>query len=171
MELTKEAFEDFISRLKFHNQGKGVDSHCTANPLFIVQSRKRVVGIDLQYDPSTLWTDVEEEVSEYETYEELRQAVLEYEEEYECNVDQWDFDHDDKIFCNGEVAFQKVGYCDTWEFVTAHFTKEAAEAFISRKKHDYRELRVYVEAQVHCWEWNAIVKGLLNGKITFTGAA
>ncbi|MDA8428118.1 MAG: hypothetical protein M0T70_02575 [Geobacteraceae bacterium] len=169
MELTKENFDDFISRLKYHNQGEGVDDHCTAEPLFIVQSRKRHVGIDLQYDPPTLWVDCPEHETEYETYEELRQAAAEYEAENECTLDEWDFRFDDEILHGKETVFQKVGYFDTWEFVTAHFTKEAAEAFIARKKHDHRELRIYVEAQVYCWEWNAIVKGFLTGKITFNG--
>jgi hypothetical protein len=63
------------------------------------------------------------------------------------------------------------GWDDSWEFVNAHFTKEAAEAFIRRKKHDYpKGLRVYVEAQVYCWEFNAIVKALMDGGLTMADA-
>jgi hypothetical protein len=65
--------------------------------------------------------------------------------------------------------WEKVYYADRWEFVSAHFTKEAAEAFINRKKHDYDKLRVYVDCQLYCWEFNAIINGLLDGKIVFNG--
>ena len=60
------------------------------------------------------------------------------------------------------------GWDERWEHVNSHLTKEAAEAFIRRKKHDYRDgLRVYVEAQIYCWEFNEIIKGLLDGRIVF----
>ena len=37
-----------------------------------------------------------------------------------------------------------------------------------RKMHDYRRgMRVYVEAQVYCWEFNAIIAGLMDGRILF----
>ncbi len=61
-----------------------------------------------------------------------------------------------------------TGWEERWEYVNSHFTKAAAEAFIARKKHDYRDgIRVYVEAQIYCWEFNAIKAGILNGSIQF----
>jgi hypothetical protein len=64
------------------------------------------------------------------------------------------------------------GWDERWDIVNVHFTKEAAEAFIRRKQHDYRDgLRVYVEAQVYCWEFNEIIKGLLDGKIVYAELA
>jgi nitrite reductase/ring-hydroxylating ferredoxin subunit len=167
MELTKEYFDDFVSRLKFHNLGVGVDDHCTANPIFIVEKRVRHIGTSLEFDPETLWVDCPEHESEY-TDDELKDAIAEYNEE-NGPTDEFDPDSDDEVTADGETIFKKVGYFDTWEYVCAHFTKEAAQAYIARKKHDYRELRIYVDAQVHCWEFNSIVKGLLDGKITFQG--
>ena len=50
----------------------------------------------------------------------------------------------------------------------AHFTQEAADAFIARKKHDFPDgLRVYVDAQTYCWEFNAIKEAILSGRIVF----
>ncbi len=169
MSMTKEVFDDFIARLKFHNTGEGVNDHCTANPIFIVEKLTRHIGIDLEFDPSTLWSDCPEHESEYETLDELKEAIAEYVEE-NGPIDEFDPDYDDEVKAGGETIFKKVGYFDTWDYVCAHFTKEAAEAFIARKKHDYTKFRVFVDCQFHCWEYNRIVEGLLEGKIVFQGA-
>lgn len=144
MQLDKTTFGDFISRLRSHNRGEQVHYHCTRDHLFIVQKRVRHYGIDLKYDPQTIWVLSDDKELEYETYEELRDAATEYETENECSLDEWDFRFDDEITLNGKTVFEKIGYIETWDYVCAHFTKEAAEAFISRKKHDYDKLRVYV---------------------------
>ncbi len=45
---------------------------------------------------------------------------------------------------------------------------DAAEAFIKRKKHDYRKgLRVYVDASTYSWELNTIKAAILSGRIGF----
>lgn len=169
MELTREYFDDFVKRLRYHNKGKGVDDHCTANPIFIVQKKELITGVDTDFDPAYFWTDAdgEGEYSDEEMREELK-AIFDGDE---CEADEYDLAFDDKITCNSgkKTLFQKIGYIERWEYVCAHFTKEAAEAFIARKKHDYRELRVYVDCQYHCWEFNTIVEGLLSGKIGFSG--
>lgn len=48
--------------------------------------------------------------------------------------------------------------------VKRHYT---ADAFIKRKKHDYDELRVYVDSQYWCWEFNAIKNAILSGKLKY----
>ncbi len=162
MELTKENFNDFIGRLKFQNRGKGVDHHCTANPIFIVQSRERITGIDLSFDPETYWTD---EDSECEwTEEEFKEQLAEYVADGGEHED-FDIDIDEEVTRGQVTVFRKLGYCENWEYVCAHLTREAAEAFIKRKKHDHRKLRIYVDSQYWCWEFNTIIKGLLDGKI------
>ena len=61
-----------------------------------------------------------------------------------------------------------TGWDDRWEYVCSHLTQDAADAFIARKKHDYREgLRVCVEAQTYCWEFNAIKQAILDGQLVF----
>ena len=62
--LTKEAFDDFITRLKYHNQGGGVSDHCTANPIFIVQKRERVYGFDSDYGTAYVWINAENDHEE-----------------------------------------------------------------------------------------------------------
>jgi hypothetical protein len=150
MELTKEIFDDFISRLRYHNQGEGVKYHCTANPIFLVQKRERVYGFDSQYIDDYIWINVDNDHAEADTRTAKR-------------LDALDDDGRDTS------PWEKVYYVDRWEYVSTHLTKEAAEAFIVHKKHDYAQLRVYVDCQVYCWEFNTIVEGLLDGKITFSG--
>jgi len=150
MELTQETFDDFITRLKHHNQGQGVKDHCTANPIFIVQKRQRVYGFDPAYGTDSVWINAENdhEVADERTAKRLN-AI----------------DDDGRSTGNWE----KVYYVDRWDYVCAHFTREAAAAFIKRKSHDYDKLRIWVDAQIYCWEFNAIISGLLDGKITFNG--
>ena len=153
MELTKETFDDFISRLKYHHQGEGVNDHCTRDPLFIVQNRKRITGMDGSFADEYIWVNFDRDIDEADERTAKRLDALA-----------------DDIFKERDLkGWEKIYYVDCWEYVSAHLTKEAAEAFIARKKHDYDQLRVYVDCQLYCWEFNAIVNGLLAGKITFTG--
>lgn len=168
MELNKENFADFIERLQHHNTGEGARDHITANPIFIVQSEKRISGIDLDYDPKFYWTDTDHELELTES--ELEDRINEEAEEG-CEFDEFDLSFDREITRDGEAIYQKIGYDTSWHYECAHFTKEAAEAFIKRKKHDHRKLRIYVESQYWCWEFNAIIQGLLDGRIGLTESA
>lgn len=174
--LTAENFSDFVQRLRYHVRGEGVDWHSTADALFTVQARRIIFGIDRDYtDKWAVYVD-----------ESMYFSVLEYwgnqesesrarlhrlaQEQGGCGFlllsesDQWDI--------LADLPEHTVsGWDERWEIVNSHFTKEAADAFIVRKKHDYRDgLRVYVEAQVYCWEFNEIIKGLMDGRIAFNAA-
>lgn len=171
--LDQASFADFVQRLRHHVRGEGVDWHYTANALFTVQERRIIFGIDRDYTDK-LAVAVEEDLyfspHEYwETRDESHRVYLdsraqEKGESSFLSLDlygQWDL--------LGELEDHTVsGWDEQWDCVNVHFTKEAAEAFIKRKKHDYpRGLRVYVEAQVYCWEFNAIIEGLMDGRIGF----
>ncbi|OWY39368.1 hypothetical protein CEK28_08600 [Xenophilus sp. AP218F] len=174
-QLTPETFADFITRLRHDVEGDGVDEHCTADALFVVQARRIITGIDTDYtdqlvvccedsmwfSPQEYWDDCDEE-----TREELNRLASDGEDEAIlflelAAADQWEI--------LGEREDHTVtGWDDRWDYVNAHFTNAAAEAFVQRKKHDYRNgLRVYVDSQCYCWEFNAIVKALLSGELTF----
>jgi hypothetical protein len=172
--LSAETFDDFVQRLRHHVRGEGVDWHYTADALFTVQARRIIFGIDKDYtDKWAVYVD-----------DSMYFSVLEYwgdqgpdsrarlhrlaQEQGGCGFmslsesDQWDI--------LADLPEHTVsGWDERWDIVNVHFTKEGAEAFIRRKMHDYRDgLRIYVEAQVYCWEFNAIIKGLLDGSIVFT---
>lgn len=172
--LSKQSWCDFVSRLRNDCKGERVNNHLTADAIFIVQARRRIVGIDTNYTDKICLCDGEGTV--YETKEDY----------YECQDDQAkeELDHEcrelhfcDYLDCDNREAFDLAceldedlactGWDEQWEYVNSHFTHAAAERFIERKKHDYRlGIRVYVEAQTYCWEYNAIKEGILDGKIT-----
>lgn len=176
-ELTADTFSDFVQRLRHHVRGQGVEWHHTADALFTVQAKRYIYGIDKDYtsdwavcledaswfSPAEYWQDASDE-----TRQELDSAANELAEKpfLELDVsDQWGLlnDLDDHTV---------VGYGERWDCVNSHLTKEGAEAFIKRKAHDYPDgLRIYVEAQVYCWEFNAIINGLLDGRIAFVQPA
>jgi hypothetical protein len=174
-ELNADTFQDFVQRLRHHVRGAGVEDHCTADAIFIVQARKIIFGIDRDYT-NKLAVCIED--SMYFSPQEYWDSCDEGDQR---NLDALGNDTADGPFLTlgtdvqwdiiGDLRDHTVsGWDEKWEYVNAHFTKEAAEAFIQRKKHDYREgLRVYVDAQVYCWEFNAIINGLLDGRIVFAG--
>jgi hypothetical protein len=148
-EMDKKEFDDFVARLTEENKGDRVDSHCTAHPLYIVQSRKREYGIDPDFGgDGFVWVM---DGTDY-TRDELIEAFTQ-------GVD----DNEIPDFSDAE----KVCYRERWEYVSAHFTREGAEAYIQRKKHDHRGMRIYVESQVHAHEFNAVVEALIGGQIVF----
>ncbi len=176
-ELTPESFADFVSRLKYHSEGEGVHDHCTADAIFLVQKKVIVTGIDLEYDPArciidtddgTMWTSPAEfydanaayysDNIEYHVWPVIKPFCdLNEKQQWESLIN----------FCSdSDNPFILTGYKEKWEYVNSHFTQEAALAFIDRKGHDYPDgLRVYVDAQTYCWEWNTIKQALMDGRL------
>ncbi|WP_027360154.1 hypothetical protein [Desulforegula conservatrix] len=171
---TKEEFQDFIDRLRFHNKGKGVDWHYTANPIFLVRNEDRKTGIDMDCCNGTLWYyddlkyESTDEIIEDMDADELQKllSILGISDEAKIKEEE----NDDLYAALDELGYNQTGYVDEWVYVCAHFTKEAAEAFIERKKHDYRKLAVYVDSQFRCPEFNAVIDALLTGKIIWNEA-
>lgn len=176
-ELSAETWGDFVDRLRHDCVGAGVREHCTADAIFIVEARRLIYGIDLDYSdklvvlctadeaewfsPKEYWDDCDEEQQE-----KLNEAA---QESGEC--DFLDLGEDDQWELLGELEEHTVtGWDERWEYVNSHFTRDAADAFIQRKKHDYRKgLRVYVDAQSYCWEYNAIKEAILQGRLVLAG--
>lgn len=171
-ELTQESFSDFVSRLKHDCVGEGVNDHCTADAIFIVERKRYVFGIDTDYTDRVCailkdshWEDPDQFYNDHLEYSISTKLDEWAQKESEC--DFIDLSESDKWDAIKEIEDVTVtGMDERWEYVNSHFTKDAAEAFIKRKKHDYREgLRVYVDAQTYCWEWNEIKKALIDGKL------
>lgn len=173
--LTPETFADFVTRLRHDVKGEGVKDHYTADAIFIVQARKIIGGIDRDYTDNTmLIVDSDEYFSPQEYWDSLGGQERKHlnklaNEEYESDFlaleewQQWNFLDD-------LPDHTVTGWDETWEYVNAHMTKAAAEAFIQRKKHDYRKgLRVYVESQCYCWEYSTIIAALMSGELVLKG--
>lgn len=173
--LTPETWADFVARLHHDCVGEGVRDHYTADAVFLVQKRTKVYcteGLD------------------GEAFDIYRPADGEA-----CDAQEWyhNLDGDDQERLDAEcpgIGFLAANMHDQmnalsevhpnvdvhefnweWETVNQHFTKAAAEAFITRKKHDYRNgLRVSVDASTYSWELNTIKAAILSGQIGFIKA-
>ncbi|WP_421560866.1 MULTISPECIES: hypothetical protein [unclassified Pseudomonas] len=164
---------DFVTRLRHDCNGAGVKWHHTAAALFTVQTKRIDYGYEPDYaeglvvcredcswfSPEEYWEDCDEE-----DQAELNARV---QQDFECDFlglsvdDQWEL--------LGELDDHTVtGWNKRWEIVNSHFTKDAAEAFIRRKQHDYGEMRVYVESQYYAWEFEAIKEAIIAGALTYT---
>jgi hypothetical protein len=137
-----------------------------------VQTKRIVSGIDLDYcDDRVVYCDENSWFSPQEYWDDLdddeKDVINSISiEQYDCEFfdlndgDQWNIlsELDDHVV---------TGYEERWEYVNSHFTKDAAKAFIERKKHDHRDLRIYVESQHYAWEFNEIKNAILSGKLVF----
>jgi hypothetical protein len=174
--LTPESFADFIARLKHWNDGEGVSDHCTANPVFMVEKLVPVFGIDRDYtDEYAIYCHEDEQhwlstiqfmcdMAE-ENPDVAEKIEAESKADYGCCFDELSEGCQLEIICNIEWV-SVVGYAERWEPIGAHLTKEAAQAFIDRKGHDYRDgLRIYVESSCYGWEFNTIIRALIDGRL------
>jgi len=172
--LSSDSWSDFVARLRHDCVGEGVHDHRTADAIFKVEARVIIYGIDRAYtdkqavicddstwfSPQEYWEDLDDEQQSR-----LNQVV---QQSHEC--DFLELDESDQCDVLDEIDDHSVvGWDEKWEHVNSHFTKDAAEAFIERKRHDYRKgIRVYVDAQTHCWEYNTIKEAILQGRIGLT---
>lgn len=169
-DLTPESWADFVVRLRHDCVGEGVREHYTADAVFLVQKRIKVYcmegydgeayeiyspGDGESYSPASWYEDLEGDDQQRLDAECPGIGFLSAEMHNQINALS-EVRPDDEVH---EFT------CD-WETVNQHFTKDAAEAFIARKKHDYRDgLRVYVDASTYSWELNTIKAAILSGRI------
>ena len=171
-DLTQETWADFVARLHHDCVGEGVREHYTADAVFLVQKRTKV------YCPEGVDGEA------FDIYCPNDGGTCDAEHWYQC----LDGDSQQRLDaeCPG-IGFLAAGMYDQmnalsevhpnvdtyefnwgWETINQHFTKDAAEAFIARKKHDYcNGLRVYVDASTYSWELNTIKAAILSGQIGF----
>jgi hypothetical protein len=173
--LNSETFDDFVVRLRYDCDGDGVKRHYTADAFFIVQQKVRTYGYTEDYSDLAMiyrddytWYSIKEfwdslDEDERKTLDVLTDRSIESGMKFvdAGELNQW------YILENEQTEFSVVRYKEDWEYVNAHFTRDAAEAFIKRKKHDYEELRVYVDSQYWCWEFVEIKKAILSGKLKY----
>jgi hypothetical protein len=171
--LDAATWTDFVQRLRYDCIGPRVADHCTSAALFKVENRRIIYGLDMDYTDKLVvycddwkWFSPQEYWKDCDRGAKTRLNKL-MQEWASCQFmkaelsDQW--------HVLGELPQHTVtGWEEEWEYVNCHFTYAAAEAFIKRKKHDYRELRIYVDSQYWCWEFEAIKAAILDGTLTYT---
>lgn len=113
----------------------------TVHPIYVVQSRHRIYGIDPTWGGDVVWLRQDETIEADD--DESRE--LSERQEREGEVDGWDL----------------VGYVDTWVSVQPFFTRSGAESYIARNGHRMTDARVYVESAYRNPEWQAIRELLL----------
>ena len=178
MELTKEQWDDFVTRLRYHREGEGVKDHYTADAYFIVQKKEQIWGMDHEYAEGAMY--IEQDSGDHLQYATLKEYMDDLDEDqiaalehdamstYDDRLDSLDDEDLLDLLNNKGHSIELVGYVNRWEFVNAHFTREGADAFIARKKHDYPDgLRVYVDAAIYCHEFNMVIDNILSGKVDY----
>lgn len=181
-ELSEQSFNDFIARLTHDCRGEGVKDHITSNAIFTVQYNKLITGLDTDYTDnlgcyfdSSFSGSIDDFLADigadHEADDNFAVWLKDvYEQDFEWLLSESrgeqaqilrDFDQSE----NGWFSLTICGYEYEWTHINSHFTKDAAERFIERKKHDYGEMRVYVNSQYYAWEFNAIMGALMDGKL------
>lgn len=101
--------------------------HCTSDPIFLVQQKIREYGYSEDYTGSFEWFDSEQQ----ENVEGDRAKRLTALENNLRDVPE---------------KYVRIYYQERWEFVTCCFTREGAEAFIKKQKHNLKETRIWVDS-------------------------
>lgn len=174
--FTPESWAEFTQQLKnsWENDNAGTDS-----PIFVVQSKNIVWGLDPASDSVEITNivDVDQE-SKYKSVEEFFDS-LKAAEKHDLNG--LAIDEEDELFLDVKVSTQiniltewnerNVYICHGkyfWEDINCHLTRSAAEAFIKRKSHDYGELRVFVKSLYWCDEFKNLLNAIINGEVGLT---
>jgi hypothetical protein len=100
------------------------DNAATALPIFCVQQRERLVGVDDGYTDDFVWMD--------DDWQEVEPPA--------------DEDHP-------PAGWTRIGVVDRWSFVSCFLTRCAAEAYIAANGHRMCDPRIYVESGYRNGEW------------------
>jgi len=110
------------------------DNRITSHPIFIVQRKRKIYGVDKRYTEQFEW------VSKYD-------GSFEYDESYQNDTDS-----------------EQIGYIEIWEFVTSCFTERGCKDYITVNGHNLGETRIYVESGYRNYEWQAIRELLMKAE-------
>ncbi|MFV5374663.1 ead/Ea22-like family protein [Acinetobacter calcoaceticus] len=174
--FTPETWAEFTQQLKqsWENDNAGTDS-----PIFVVQSKNIVWGLDPASDSVEITNivDVDQE-SKYKSVEEFFDS-LKAAEKHDLNG--LAIDEEDELFLDIKASTQinilsdwnerNVNICHGkyfWEDINCHLTRTAADAFIKRKSHDYGELRVFVKSLYWCDEFKNLLNAIISGEVGLT---
>jgi hypothetical protein len=127
------------------------DNRITAAPMFAVQQKRRVYGIDTEYEPLIAWTN--DEGSEASPEDAARFETA--------------YDHD----CDAEQeGYRRIGYHEYWEFVTGCFTEQGCKDYLARNGHNLNEPRIYAYGTYRNEEWKTIRDFLMSDRFSADAA-
>jgi hypothetical protein len=118
------------------------NNRITDQPLFIVQEKKRIYGIDPDWGGDVVWLHDGDELSKEDA--EIMEAKF------------WDGEEVDG-------NYTRTSFYEYWDFVTACFTENGCNSYIRRNKHNHRgELRVYADGSYRNQEYRDIRNFLMS---------
>lgn len=112
------------------------DNRGTVNPMFCVQEKRRLVGMDAAYSENRCWHDLGNDHTIYDDDPDFK----------EPEGPEWD----------------EFGYIDQWFTVMVAFTESACEEYLRLDGHNLKQSRIYVESFNRCPEMIAIRDMLMN---------
>lgn len=119
------------------------DNRTTEAPIFIVQEKVRIWGLDSAYSDEYRWINPGNEGEEAEPGMSI-------------GLDEQEHMGEDT------TPWEKVYFEDRWEFVTACFTEAGCKAFIEADGHNHKELRIYAAGSYRNAEWCTVRDHLLD---------
>lgn len=111
---------------------KTQSNDCTSLPMFVVQTRRRIYGMDTEYSEDIVWLYADEAV---EVDADTRKHL---EEMYQNNHT-----------INGDLClddYTRTAYIDIFEMATVCFTRKGAEDYIKVNGHNLTDPRIYTES-------------------------
>lgn len=131
------------------------DSRITANPIFIVQQKRRIGGFEIGYSYDYVWVNRDSEEVDESVGKLLDQAEEDMRESFKHPDD---YDGETRPVKN----YRKVYYRDEYVFVQPFLTEHGAQQYLKINSHNLREPRIYVEGGWRNEEWE-MVRGFLMG--------
>lgn len=114
------------------NNLKTQSNDCTSLPMFVVQTRRRIYGMDTEYSDEAVWIYADECVEvDKETSDRLESMHI------NNNTVAGDLCLDD---------YTRTAYIDVWEAKTFCFTRAGAEEYIRVNGHNLTDARIYTES-------------------------
>lgn len=126
---------------------KTQDNRCTADPIFVVQGRRRVYGFDTQYSEDIAWYDDDGCAASDEEAKGLEEA-------YDSTGDE-------------PEGWIRTAYKDFWENIQPFFTEAGAKRYLEVNGHNLRrfeEVRIYVDSAWRNEEWQFVREMLMKGE-------
>lgn len=120
------------------------NNRATAAPMFVVQQRRRIYGMDPDYSEHHVWVDG---CNDHTVADERRARAL------------------DRMHERGEKidgCWTRTSYIDTWEFVTACFTEQGCKDYLAINGHNLTDPRIYAEGSFRNREWQTVRDFLLS---------
>lgn len=119
------------------------DNRITDSPIFIVQQKRKICGIDADYTNNFEWLDPRDTS---EVYDDAAKAAKDAEREEEGLP---------------PINWIQGGYIEIWEFVTACFTEQGCKDYLARDGHNLKEPRIYAAGSYRNEEWRTVRKFLM----------